>query len=223
MENNNLVNDLSKLGFQLLNNSNLQDANATLAEVAKSNELRFWEGFPVVLANCAENNLFDYNKVMSYLPQNHDKANFDSLMDMSLALYKVLNLKFSWANKYYKSLNDQRKNEFNNFLFTFKNDQKFMLNNKNMSTERVKTVFNNYFNQSHSRLNDVVSVKNQFDLEYALSQMFPPKQKELFMKKLRNEKMSKTEREYYSRVVRKKVQALANSELNSLAQKLSRY
>src|SRR3989338_539235 len=104
MEDNDLVNKLNKLGFPLFSNSNLQDANATLAEVAKSNEFRFWEGFPVVLANSAENNLFDYNKVMNYLPQNHDKANFDSLMDMSLALYKLLNLKFSWANKYYKAL-----------------------------------------------------------------------------------------------------------------------
>jgi hypothetical protein len=223
VENNNLVNDLSKFGFQLLNNSNLQDANATLAEVAKSNELRFWEGFPVVLAYSADKNLFDYNKVMKYTPHDSDKSNFNSLMDMSLALYKLLNLNFSWANKYYKSLDDQRKNEFNNFLFKLKNNEEFMLRHKNMSAERVKAVFNNYFNQSHSQLNDVVSVKNQFDLEYALSQMFPPKQKELFMKKLRNEKMNKTEREYYSRVVRKKVQALANSELHNLAQKLSRY
>jgi len=223
VENNNLVNDLSKLGFQLLNNSNLQDANATLAEVAKSNELRFWEGFPVVLAYSADKNLFDYNKAMKYTTHDSDKSNFNSLMDMSLALYKLLNLKFSWANKYYKSLDDQRKNEFNNFLFKLKNNEEFMLRHKNMSAERVKAVFNNYFNQSHSQLNDVVSVKNQFDLEYALSQMFPPKQKELFMKKLRNEKMNKTEREYYSRVVRKKVQALANSELHNLAQKLSRY
>lgn len=223
MEDNNLVNNLNKLGFPLFSNSNLQDANATLAEVVKSNEFRYWEGFPVVLANCAENNLFDYNKVMNYLPQNYDRYSLNSLMDMSLALYKSLNLKFSWASRYYKSLNDQRKNEFNDFLFNFKHDKDFMLNNKNMSAERVKTVFNNYFSQSHSQLNDVVSVKNQFDLEYALSQMFPPKQKELFMKKLRNEKMSKTEREYYSRVVRKKVQALANPELNNLAQKLSRY
>jgi len=32
--------------------------------------------------------------------------------------------------------------------------------------------------------------------------------------------MSKTEREYYSRVVKKKLEALANSELNKLAASL---
>ena len=43
------------------------------------------------------------------------------------------------------------------------------------------------------------------------------KQKELFMKRLKGEKMTKTEREYYSRSVKKKVQALANSDLHKLA------
>jgi len=41
------------------------------------------------------------------------------------------------------------------------------------------------------------------------------------MKKLRSEKMTKTEREYYSRAVRKKVLALANADLHVLAVKLA--
>ena len=39
----------------------------------------------------------------------------------------------------------------------------------------------------------------------------------LFMKKLRGEKLTETEREYYSRSVKKKVIALANSDLHELA------
>ena len=63
-------------------------------------------------------------------------------------------------------------------------------------------------------------MKDKFDLEYSLSQVFSKKQKELFMKKLKREKMTKTEREYYSRSVKKKVLALANTELYKLAMKL---
>lgn len=50
--------------------------------------------------------------------------------------------------------------------------------------------------------------------------MFSPKQKELFKKKLEGLPLTKTEREYYSWSVKKKVSALANAELHRLAQRL---
>lgn len=53
-----------------------------------------------------------------------------------------------------------------------------------------------------------------------MSQVFSPKQKELFRKKLEGDPLNKTEQEYYSRTVKKKVVALANSERHSLARKL---
>ncbi len=49
-----------------------------------------------------------------------------------------------------------------------------------------------------------------------LNTLFPPKQKELILKKLRRDSFSKTEREYYSRVV-KKNKALASSEIKYIA------
>jgi hypothetical protein len=45
-------------------------------------------------------------------------------------------------------------------------------------------------------------------------------QKELFKKKLEGLPLTKTESEYYSRTVKKKVVALANSELHRMAQRL---
>ena len=61
---------------------------------------------------------------------------------------------------------------------------------------------------------------DELSVEYALSQVFSPKQKELFFQKLKGEKFTKTEREYYSRAVKKKVLALANDELHGLARKV---
>jgi hypothetical protein len=58
-------------------------------------------------------------------------------------------------------------------------------------------------------------------LKHLLS--FSPKQKELFQKKLKGELLTKTEKEYFSRTVKKKVAALANPELHRLAQKLMEY
>jgi hypothetical protein len=58
-----------------------------------------------------------------------------------------------------------------------------------------------------------------YSLVFAL-QMLSPKQKELFKKRLEGLPLTKTEQEYYSRSVKKKVVALANAELHGLARKL---
>ncbi len=67
-----------------------------------------------------------------------------------------------------------------------------------------------------------LELKSEFDLEFALAQVLSPKQRDLFLKRLKGEKMTKTEREYFYRVVKKKVAALANSELHRLAQDMMR-
>ena len=56
----------------------------------------------------------------------------------------------------------------------------------------------------------------------ALSTLFPPKQKELVLKKLNGEPLTKTEQEYYSRIVKKKLEALANSEIRKIASSLTK-
>ena len=55
-----------------------------------------------------------------------------------------------------------------------------------------------------------------------LFKLFSPKQKELVLKKYNGEPLTKTEQEYYSRVVKKKIGALANSELRRIATVLAK-
>lgn len=218
-----LYNRLTELGFPLFHNKELRDVNATLAEMAKSTDLRLWEGFPVVLANSAEKGLLDYGDARRWLEDNRDKNNLDRLAAMSLALYENLGLKFYWTKKLQEKLPEGSGGLLKEYLAKLKEAADFKVGEKTMSPVRLKNVFNNYYKQARSGLNELLSTKEQFGLEFAMSQVFSPKQKELFLKKLHNEKLNKTEREYYSRVVRKKVQALANPELHNLAQKLSRY
>lgn len=220
MKNEHLLKRVSGLGFPLFEAEEDKKANLTLADMVKAKDLRLWEGFPVVLANSAKEGLFDYDKVMSCLKKPFDKACMVSLLTLSLALYRFFNLKFSWANELYRTLADDRKEEFESFLEKLKNGDELQLGGYTMSAYRLKTVFTNYFSQSEARLNDLVSLKDELGLEYSLSQVFSPKQKELFLKKLKREKLTKTEKEYFSRAVKKKVLALANPELHRLSQKL---
>lgn len=220
MENSDLLKRVNALGFPLFGAEESPDANLTLADMVKSRDLRLWEGFPVVLANSAGEGLFNYDKVDHCLKKASDKTSLALLMTMSLALYKFFNLKFTWANELSRSPSSNKRKEFEGFLGQLKNDGNLYVAGRNMSAQRLKTVFNNYFGQSQARLNDLLSVKDELNLEYSLSQVFSPKQKELFLKKLKREKLTKTEKEYFSRAVKKKVLALANPELHRLSQKL---
>ena len=57
-------------------------------------------------------------------------------------------------------------------------------------------------------------------LDAYLDRLFSPKQKELVFKKRDGLAFTKTEREYYSRIVRKKLEAIANEEVGKIARTL---
>ena len=89
-----------------------------------------------------------------------------------------------------------------------------------LDAKRLQDYFQNYFKNETTVFQEFQTASNDLALEYALSQVLSPRQKELFKKKLKGEWMNKTEREYFSRVVKKKVLALANEDLHHLAQRL---
>ena len=65
------------------------NANKTLAEVTKSRDSRFWEGFPLLLSNSLEKNLFNYDEVIENLDDYSDREYFRNLVIMSLALFFI--------------------------------------------------------------------------------------------------------------------------------------
>lgn len=220
MEKDNLLKRLESLGFTLFAKEEAYSANETLADVVKSHDLRLWEGFPVVLANSAERGLFDFVKVNSFLKQSSDKVYFVSLVALSLALYEFFDLKFNWAVGLYKMFSEDKKKASNTFFRKLKENNEFEFSGHKMSAMRLKSTFSVYFQQKQASFKELLVGKEEFGLEYALSQVFSPKQKELFLKKLKGEKLTKTEKEYFSRTVKKKVQALANTDLHQLCNKL---
>ena len=220
MKDNSILKRLRGLGFSLFETGETEDVNLTLADVVKSKDLRLWEGFPVVLATSAEKGHFDYSETAGYLKRESDKLILVSLSAMSLALYKALDLKFPWADTLTRSLNAKRRKESEMYFNLLKKNQDLKVAGRFMSSERLKSVFNSYFKKAAQNLNDYLCAKEELGLEYALSQVFPPKQKELFLKKLKGEALTKTEKEYFSRAVKKKVQALANADLHRMSRKL---
>lgn len=214
-----LLKNLKDLGYPLFEVEKSPDANKTLAQVVKSRDPRLLEGFPLLLANSLEKNLFDYRKAQAHLRDVNVKRYFRNLIIMSLALYEYLGLKLLSSDKLFQSNYFNRK-IFNKFVNYFRKKKDLPGAGRSLSSVRVINTFKNYFRHAESDYKDYVDMKDEFDLEYGLSQLFSRKQKELFLKKLKGEKMTKTEREYYSRSVKKKVSALANPDLHKLAARL---
>ncbi|PKM99136.1 MAG: hypothetical protein CVU78_07800 [Elusimicrobia bacterium HGW-Elusimicrobia-2] len=224
MTNKNLLEKVRDLGFAVLAPEEAPNANKVLAEVILSREIRLLEGFPVMLFNAAAKGLFNYVRVSKMLRKNEDRALLKDLALLSMALYKRLKIKCPWPGKADVSRTKKDLNRLNSFYKGFKDKRDFVTaGTYRLNPERIEEIFNNYLSESDSKAVDSRQKYERLSLEYAQSQIFSPKQKELFAKKLNGEKLSKTEREYFSRVVKKKITALANPELHQMARKVLKY
>ncbi len=223
MVNKKLLEDLSRLGFPLVETSEGFDANKTLVEVIKSKDMRLWEGFPVLLANAAKEYNFDYDQVLNKLGKREEQEDFHTLLLLALALYQHYHLSFAWSSQLIKGLSRQDAAQLSNLRNMLSHNDAVAICGRRFDSSRLKTTFDNYFEQDIEKTRQLTEKYEELSLEYALSQLFSPKQKELFKKKLRGDPLNKTEREYYSRTVKKRVAALANPELHRLAQRLMEY
>jgi len=215
-----LLTNLSKLGFPMFEPSEELDVNETLADVVKSLDTRLWEGFPVLLANAAESYQFMPEQVKQQLTRKEQRDHFHQLMLLSGSLFSLYHLSFSWWNKLKKGLSKKDKALVKTWRNHLAHNQTLECNDAELDPKRLKGLFELYFEKKAEKDRRRKEKYEEYSLEYALSQVFSPKQKELFNKKLEGLPLTKTEQEYYSRTVKKKVVALANSELHSLSKKL---
>ena len=220
MTDSKLLTNLSKLGFPMFETTEEPDVNETMAEVVKSHDTRLWEGFPVLLANASETYRFTPEQVKQQLERKTLKKHFHLLLLLSGSLYSYYHLSFSWWNKLKKDLSKADKALVKKWRNSLSQNRTLKLNNAELDPQRLKGLFELYFEKKAEKDRRKKEKFIEFSLEYALSQVFSPKQKELFKKKLEGLPLNKTEQEYYSRTVKKKVVALANSELHSLSRKL---
>ena len=217
MTNPDLLKKAQALGFPLLQAETQTDTCAALADIIKSQEPRLWEGFPVMLANAAEKGDFSLAALKAHLHNAADRQNLRELVSASLGLYHSLGVKFAWAQKLAAQYPKEALKEVRD---AFKQDTVLKIGDFTFPTGKLKSVFNAYNSKNTEQIADILSAREGFGLEYAMSQIFTLRQKDLFFKKLRGEKLTKTEKEYFSRVVKRKAAALANADLHHLAAKL---
>jgi len=214
-----LLNNVAKLGLPMLEPDEEFNVNETLAQVVKSRDARLWEGFPVLLANAANDQRFSLDRVDSML-QGKLKSHLHHLVMLSLAVYGTQKLTLSWANKLLRNLSNEDRALVKQWQDKLAHNEAVSWNYKKFDAQRLNNTFALYFEHSAEKARRLKNKYEEYSQEYALSQLFSPKQKELFKKKLEGLPLTKTEQEYFSRTVKKKVVALANSDLHALARKM---
>lgn len=220
MTNKTLLDRLSRLGLPLMKPDESFDVNQTLAEVMKSRDPRLWEGFPVVLLNAAKDSNFNYDRVAGNLA-SAEKKRLHALLLLSLALYGHYHLSAPWMNRLKTGLSPDEKTTLKHLRNSLVHNEPLEVAGSRFHAERLKKMFELYFEKETENTRQKKDKYEELSLEYSLSQVFSPKQKELLKKKFEGMPLTKTEKEYYSRTVKKKVVALANSELHRMAQQLA--
>ena len=218
MENEKLLRELSKLGLPLFEID--VDANETITGVVKSRNIRLWEGFPVLLVNVNKESFFNYEKVKTLLTKRQEYRNFVNLILLSFSVYKYFHLQFFWQKDLKKKIQVRQEGKIKEFLNSMKNNNDITIARQKLNSQRIKNFFNNYFRGENLNVEKMYVKSKGLSLEYALSQIFTPTQKDIFLKKIKGEKLTKSQRERFYRVVKKKVIALLNPELQRLAEQL---
>jgi len=221
-----LISSLKQLGYQLFTPEKKppgkQQIYEVLAELADSREARIIEAFPVVLANCAVRGInLDVETVLSGHGEKSRKRM--RLEKLFLAGAVLLNEQGFMGADSTNRVMETLKQKHGDLLAA----ENIMLDEKlYVSVERLRNTLRRYTavlgkSEAASERKKKIQLRS-FKLNLHLSTLFPPKQKELVLKKLKGETLTKTEREYYSRVVKKKLEALADRQIHKIATKLTK-
>ena len=226
MKKEELISALDALGYRLFTKGNERVNSGkvldVLDELSGSEDSRLIEAYPVVLANCAHRGIkLDISGLLSRHGQrSHSRSNLEKLILASCDLLAEEGLdQPEGIEVILKTLRPK----YGDLL---QGEVVDLGTHRSVSTERLRRTLRRYAidleRHESAREKDRRKQLRSFQLELHLSTLFPPKQKELIFKKLKGDPLSKTEKEYYSRVVKKKLQGLANKELRKIALTLTK-
>lgn len=183
------------------------DANLTLAETVKSHDRTYWEAFPLMLATAAEKGELDLQRAENLL--NEQERRFLNLLVMvSLGLFEHIRAGFDWRGRLGAKYPARM---IAAFALKFREGGTLELGGLRIPSAGIKETFLTRFRGAETAADR---------LRRKMRRIFTARQAEIALKKLDGGGLTKTEAEYYSRVIRKKAAALADEELHSLAKRL---
>ena len=202
-------------------------ATIILDALASSNDQALVIRFPAVLSICARNGvaLNSHALFSKYWESSPKKQNLEKLLLISAELFDLEGIE---APKNLKKIASSLKAKYGTLLSAkmlplssgisiSMRDIQNTLRDYTAKTKDAMTAFKQG-NLEQEPTRDILN--RSADLQVHLRRLFSSKQKDLVFKKLNRKPFTKTEREYYSRVVRKKLASIVNSEVSYIANRL---
>ena len=159
MNRKSLLEKAKALGYPLFGIEDAINANEILADIVSSEDLQLWEGFPVMLANSLDKDLFDVDAILNYLNRNQERENFLDLVMMSIAIIISLIDEKSYTDQLYNSSNFN-KSRYKEFLKGFKQKKVFVELGRGLSSDRIVNTFKNYFRRTDLDLKEFVEMQH---------------------------------------------------------------
>ena len=189
-----------------------------LDALANSDDTEVVARFPAVLAICARRGLALNSQALfaRYWETSPKRQNLEKLLLISAAIFDLQGLK---APKNLDKIATSLKAKYGDLL---PGGECQLSSGMCISIKDLQNTLEAYTSGKSQSLEiqTQTSRLKPDSLDTYLDRLFSPKQKELVLKKRDGEFFTKTEREYYSRIVRKKLEAIASENLVELARKL---
>jgi hypothetical protein len=199
-----------------------------LDALASSDDETLVVQFPAVLSICARNGITLESHVLfsKYWESSPKKKNLEKLLLISAELFELEGIE---APRNLKKIASSLKAKYGSLISA---RMLSLSSGLAIAVRDIQNVLRQYVaraGQAVSASRPVTSdqrshrvdLSRSAGLQTYLDRLFSPKQKDLIFKKLNRQPLTKTEREYYSRVVKKKLEAIADSEMNYVAEKLA--
>lgn len=216
-----LLSTLGSLGYPLVSPAKKKVTGnqilEILGELAVSKDSRLVEGFPVVLAICARRGLKleIHNFLAKQAPRGRKRRNMEKLLLVASTLLREEKLEGPHG------LDEITESVGHNYVDMLSAEVVRLAGGVVVSMERLRNALSRYVAPHDEGEKEKARQRRSFLRELHLNTLFSPKQKELISKKLKGEPLTKTEQEYYSRVVKKKLEALADGEVGKIARTLT--
>ncbi len=203
-------------------------ATVIIDALASANDPALVVRFPVVLSICARNgvSLNSHALFSKYWESSPKKKNLEKLLLISGELFDLEGIEAPQnLKKIVRSLKAKYGSLQSARLLSLSSGMTISIKDIQNTLRDYTAKIKNAAPVSTSGASDKEPKKDTLqrsaELDACLDRLFSPKQKDLVFKKLNGESFTKTEREYYSRVVRKKLQAIADSQVGYLAGRLT--
>jgi len=204
-------------------------ATVVLDALASSNDPALVVRFPVVLSICARNgvSLNSHSLFSKYWESSPKKRNLEKLLLISGELFDLEGIEAPQnLKKIVRSLKAKYGSLQSAKLFSLSSGMTIAVKDFQDTlreyTVRIKNAAAERSGVASDRESEPNARQRSAGLDECLDRLFSPKQKDLVFKKLNGKSLTKTEREYYSRVVRKKLQAIADSQVGDIATRLTK-